>query len=64
MREVLLTGVMNAIVDALPAEAVQTVSMLLSPTTPTALESMTRLPAKTGGQSGPLGSVGCAHLVS
>ena len=39
MREVLLTGVMNAIVDALPAEAVQTVSMLLSPTTPTALES-------------------------
>ena len=37
MREVLLTGVMNAIVDALPAGAVETVSMLLSPTTPTAL---------------------------
>ena len=39
MREVLLTGVMNGIVDALPAEAVETVSLLLSPTTPTALES-------------------------
>ena len=57
-------GVMNAIVDALPADAVETVSLLLSLTTPTELNSMTRLRAKTGGQSGPLGSVGCAHSVS
>ena len=39
MRELLLTSVMNAIVDALPADMVKTVSLLLSPTTPTALES-------------------------
>ena len=38
-KEVLLTGVMNAIVDALPADAVETVSLLLSPTTPTELDS-------------------------
>lgn len=34
-RELRLTGAMNAIVDALPPEAVASVTMLVSPTTPT-----------------------------
>lgn len=36
-RELRLTGVMNAIVDALPADLVASVTLLVSPTTPTAL---------------------------
>jgi hypothetical protein len=36
-RELRLTGVMNAIVNALPAELIASVTMLISPTTPTAL---------------------------
>ena len=36
-REMRLTGVMNALVDALPQELVRSVTMLVSPTTPTAL---------------------------
>jgi hypothetical protein len=38
-REIRLTGAMNAMVDALPAELVSTITMLVSPTTPTALEA-------------------------
>ncbi|MEZ5595710.1 MAG: hypothetical protein R3E84_04840 [Pseudomonadales bacterium] len=36
-RELRLTGVMNAIVNALPVERVRSVTLLVSPTTPTAL---------------------------
>ena len=36
-REIRLTACMNALVDALPAERVASVTMLVSPTTPTAL---------------------------
>jgi hypothetical protein len=36
-RELLLTGAMNALVDALPRELLASVTMLVSPTTPTAL---------------------------
>ena len=36
-REMRLTGVMNALIDALPQELVRSVTMLVSPTTPTAL---------------------------
>jgi len=36
-REIRLTACMNALVDALPAELVASVTMLVSPTTPTAL---------------------------
>lgn len=36
-REMRLTGVMNALVDALPQELVRSVTMLVSPTTPAAL---------------------------
>ncbi|MEM1434740.1 MAG: hypothetical protein AAGG11_11835 [Pseudomonadota bacterium] len=36
-RELLLTGVMNAIVNALPPALIASVTMLVSPTTPTAL---------------------------
>lgn len=38
-RELRLTGTMNAIVDALPPELVGSVTMLVSPTTPTALSA-------------------------
>ncbi len=38
-RELRLTGVMNAIVEALPGELVRSVTMLVSPTTPTALDA-------------------------
>jgi hypothetical protein len=37
-----LTGTMNAIVDALPPESVASVTMLVSPTTPTALDARDR----------------------
>ena len=37
-REVKLTEVMNALVDALPGELLRSVTLLVSPTTPTALE--------------------------
>lgn len=37
-RELRLTGTMNAIVNALPPAIVRTVTMLVSPTTPTALD--------------------------
>ena len=56
-----LTGVMNAIVDALPAEAVQTGVCCCRQQRPQPSNPMIKLPVKTGGQSGPLGSVGCAH---
>jgi hypothetical protein len=36
-REIRLTGVMNAIVNAMPSELIGSVTMLVSPTTPTAL---------------------------
>lgn len=36
-REIRLTGAMNAIVDAMPAEAIASVTLLVSPTTPTGL---------------------------
>ena len=36
-RELRLTGVMNAIVNAIPAELIASVTMLISPTTPTEL---------------------------
>jgi hypothetical protein len=48
-REMRLTGVMNALVDLLPRELIRTVTLLVSPTTPTALDAdevaamMTRL---------------------
>ena len=64
MREVLLTGVMNAIVDALPADAVETVSLLLSPTTPTELDSNDQVASQDWWSKRPAGSVGCAHSVS
>jgi len=38
-REMRLTGVMNALVDALPQELVRSVTMLVSPTTPAALSA-------------------------
>jgi len=41
-RELRLTGTMNAIVDALPPELVATVTVLVSPTTPTALTAADR----------------------
>jgi hypothetical protein len=37
-RELLLTATMNSIIDALPRERLRTVTLLVSPTTPTALE--------------------------
>lgn len=36
-REMRLTGVMNALVDVMPRELIRTVTLLVSPTTPTAL---------------------------
>ena len=41
-REMRLTGVMNAIVSALPAELVASATMLVSPTTPTGLDAQDR----------------------
>jgi len=38
-REVRLTGAMNALVDALPVELLASVTLLVSPTTPTALSA-------------------------
>ena len=42
-RELRLTGAMNAIVDALAPETVASVTMLVSPTTPTALDARDRV---------------------
>lgn len=41
-RELRLTGVMNAFVNALPPELVASVTMLVSPTTPTGLDAQDR----------------------
>ncbi len=41
-RELRLTGVMNALVDALPADLLSSVTMLVSPTTPTAMSAADR----------------------
>ncbi|MEE4361895.1 MAG: hypothetical protein V2I63_10270 [Pseudomonadales bacterium] len=38
-RELRLTGVMNALVEALPPESIASVTLLVSPTTPTALDA-------------------------
>ena len=41
-REVKLTGVMNALVDAMPPALIASVTLLVSPTTPTALTELDR----------------------
>ena len=54
MRELRLTGVMNALVDALPPGLVGSVTMLVSPTTPTALDDEDLQDMAARRASGPL----------
>lgn len=62
-RELRLTGVMNALVEALPAEALASVTLLVSPSTPTALDAADLESIAARGARGPawesvLGAVG------
>ena len=61
-RELRLTGVMNAIVNALPPELVASVTMLVSPTTPTALDQADRAAMRTRREERPLWEAGIARL--
>ena len=61
-RELRLTGAMNAIVNALPAELISSVTMLVSPTTPTALGRTDREAARERLESRPLWESGLAGL--
>jgi hypothetical protein len=61
-RELRLTGVMNAIVNALPTEYVASVTVLVSPTTPAALDQPGRAAMRARREERPLWEAGLAHL--
>ena len=58
-REVRLTATMNALVDALPGELLGSVTMLVSPTTPTALDEQDRQRMTDRKQTRPLWEAVC-----
>ena len=71
-REVRLTGAMNALVNALPADRIASVTLLVSPTTPASLTSSDVLAMQDRQEGGPgweqtlgnlgiLGKPGCAQ---
>ncbi len=61
-RELRLAGAMNAIVDALPPELVASVTMLLSPTTPTGLSAQDRAAMDARRTARPRWEAALAHL--
>ena len=61
-RELRLTASMNAVVDALPAELVASVTMLVSPTTPTALSSQDVAVMRARLEARPMWEALCAHI--
>jgi len=61
-RELRLTGSMNAIVNALPAESVASVTMLVSPTTPTELDEHDLAAMHARREARPLWESCLAHL--
>ena len=61
-REVRLTGIMNAIVNAFPAELLASVTMLVSPTTPTALSTKDQDDMRARKAASPAWEKLCARL--
>jgi len=61
-RELRLTTSMNAVVNALPRELIASVTMLVSPTTPTALSSQDMAAVRARIESRPLWESMCARV--